>query len=69
MKRYFPSEFSGAAASPAIFDFSDPHEHPELFAIDRRLDGQHLNYDGAVIFTEEIARRFLEMVKKEGQKP
>ena len=68
LKRYFPPEFSGKSASPAILDFSDPREHPELFAIDHRLDGQHLNYDGAVIFTEEIARRFLEVVKQ-GQKP
>jgi hypothetical protein len=64
LKRYFPSEFSGKSASPAILDFSDPHAHPELFAIDHRLDGQHLNYDGAVIFTEEIARRFFEIVKE-----
>jgi hypothetical protein len=69
LKRYFPSEFSGQPASPAILDFSDPREHPELFAIDHRLDGQHLNYDGAVIFTEEIARQFLEIVKKDGRKP
>jgi hypothetical protein len=69
LKRYFPREFSGKSASPAILDFSDPHEHPELFEIEHRLDGQHLNYDGAVIFTEEIARQFLELVKKDGQKP
>ena len=63
-KRYFPPEFAGKPASPAILDFSDPREHPELFVIDQRLDGQHLNYDGAVIFTEEVARQ----ISRDGEK-
>ncbi len=67
LKRYFPPATVGRL--PVVFDFSDPREHPELFAIDHRLDGQHLNDKGAEIFTNEIGQRFIELLEKNGRTP
>jgi hypothetical protein len=61
--RYYPPELAGGLV--VVLDFSNPREHPELFQLDHRLDGQHLNYDGATIFTEEIARQFVEVAKRQ----
>jgi hypothetical protein len=60
-KRFFPPQLAGA--SVALMDFSDPHQHPELFTLDHRLDGGHLNGAGAEIFTDELARQFVEIAK------
>jgi hypothetical protein len=60
-KRYFPAELAGALP---IFDFSDPKKYPELFTLDHRLDGGHLNGPGAEIFSDLLARRFLEIAGK-----
>ena len=65
MKRYYPYQLNGQG--PAIMDFSDPRKNPELFTLDHRLDGMHLNYAGSEIFTDEIADQFVEMLKKSGQ--
>lgn len=67
LKRYLPPQLAGE--SLAILDFSDPRKYPELFTLEHRLDGTHLNYAGAEIFSEEIARKFLEIVKKAGPAP
>jgi hypothetical protein len=61
-KRYFPPQL---ARSPvAILDFSDPRRYPHLFTLDHRLDDIHLNPTGAEIFTDLVARQFVEIAKK-----
>ncbi|GJM20770.1 MAG: hypothetical protein DHS20C15_06850 [Planctomycetota bacterium] len=42
-------------ALPALLDFRDPNAHPELFAFERRYDVDHLNQDGAELFSRELA--------------
>jgi hypothetical protein len=49
-----------------VFDFCDPGQYAELFALDHRLDGQHLNYEGAELFSRLLARRFVEAAKGSG---
>ena len=66
-KRYFAPELAGT--SLAVLDFSDPRKHPELFTLDHRLDGHHLNYDGSVIFTGKIALAFIETLRDAGKIP
>ena len=39
-------------------DFSDPGKYPELFAIENRLDGEHLNAAGALVFSRLVAEHF-----------
>jgi hypothetical protein len=46
-----------------IFDFSDERQYPRLFAPEHRIDTGHVNSEGARIFSELLARRFVEMVK------
>jgi len=65
--RYLPTQL--AKQSLTVLDFSDPREYPELFTLDHRLDGSHLNYDGAELFTKALVRKFLETIKKSGQAP
>jgi hypothetical protein len=63
-QRYYPFQLAAQAQSPAILDFSDPRKYPEFFTPDHRLDGTHLNYEGAQLYTEDIVRKFVEIVKK-----
>jgi hypothetical protein len=46
-----------------ILDFSDMRQYPELFAPEHRTDFSHLNTAGAEIFSDILARRFVELVK------
>ena len=41
-----------------VLDFSDPREYPELFALENRLDGEHLNAAGALVFSRLVAEHF-----------
>lgn len=41
-----------------LLDFSDPREYPELFALENRLDGEHLSAAGARVFTRLVAEHF-----------
>ena len=41
-----------------VLDFSDPREYPELFALENRVDGEHLSAAGARVFTRLVADRF-----------
>jgi hypothetical protein len=42
-----------------LFDFSDPNRYPQLWAIENRLDHDHLNAAGSEIYTDAIAERML----------
>jgi hypothetical protein len=65
--RYLPPE--AAARSLTMLDFSDPREYPELFVVNHRLDGWHVNYDGAELFTKALALKFVATLKQSGQTP
>jgi hypothetical protein len=47
---------TGGATS---FDFSDVAKYPQLYAIEHRLDGHHLNSAGADAFTRALVERLL----------
>jgi lysophospholipase L1-like esterase len=64
LRRYYPAQLAGQSLT--ILDFSDPRKYPELFTEDHRLDGMHLNYAGAELFTEAIARKFAKIVRSSG---
>ena len=49
----------------AILDFTDVRQYPELFVPEHRMDVGHLNTVGAEIFTEILARRFVELAQSE----
>lgn len=58
-----PAEARRLAADgvlPTLFAFDDPAAHPELFAVDRRFDLEHLTHEGAVDFTRQLAAAFAE---------
>jgi hypothetical protein len=48
-----------------ILDFSDVRQNAELFLPEHRLDVAHLNTVGAKLFTEDLARRFAALAKKQ----
>lgn len=52
-----------------ILDYSDPRQYPELFAAEHRRDVDHVNTEGAKLFTRLIAQRFVELAKRGAQKP
>lgn len=64
-KPYLPAQLAGQSFH--ILDFSDPREYPELFTIEHRLDGSHLNAAGAEIFTDALTRKFLGVVGNSGK--
>ncbi len=41
-----------------LLDFNDPVRYPRLYVADSRFDREHLNAEGAKIFTRQLARRF-----------
>ena len=49
------------AKNMIIWDFSDPHLYPDLFAVESRIDDLHLNTAGARQFTAGLAQRFMEL--------
>ncbi|HEX8296266.1 MAG TPA: hypothetical protein VF593_08195, partial [Chthoniobacteraceae bacterium] len=46
-----------------ILDFSDLEKYPELYAIENRLDSDHVNTAGAEVFTRLLAQRWGEKIK------
>ncbi|HSI15002.1 MAG TPA: hypothetical protein VK961_23320 [Chthoniobacter sp.] len=51
----------------AVLDFSDPRRYPELYEASHRADPDHLNVDGALIFTRLLATRLNEALALEGR--
>jgi hypothetical protein len=47
---------------PLLLDFGIPSEHPALFDPRNRFDADHLNQDGAAIFTRGLADRFASLL-------
>lgn len=47
-----------------LLAFDDPQAHPELFLPGNRFDYDHLNGQGAQLFTRELAAAYLAMKKK-----
>lgn len=45
--------------SIALLDFSDIERHPGLFDYANRIDGQHMNVAGAVLYSRALARGFV----------
>jgi hypothetical protein len=54
-----PRKFIPPATDLHLLDFADPARLPELFTPEQRLDAEHLNTDGAKIYTELLAKEFL----------
>ena len=50
----------GTESDAAVSNFSDPEKYPLLYEEKVRLDTDHLNTPGAVIFTRLVAERFAE---------
>lgn len=48
----------------SLFDFSDPHQWPELFDPRHRADPTHLNSTGAEAFTRALAGQFLSLADR-----
>ena len=44
-----------------VLRFQDPHEFPQLFEPANCYDTEHLNHTGAQLFTDALARRFVEL--------
>jgi len=44
-----------------ILEFDDPARYPELYAPELRFDLNHLNRDGAALFSRLLAQRFAEL--------
>jgi lysophospholipase L1-like esterase len=64
---YIQSDLLGAHALgevPDLLEYHDPDLHPDLYAPDNREDQTHLNAEGARLFTEKLARDFVELVKR-----
>jgi hypothetical protein len=47
---------------PLLLDFGIPGEYPALFDPRNRFDADHLNQDGAAIFTRGLAGRFASLL-------
>lgn len=47
-------------AGITTFSFDDPDRYPQLYKPEERYDPYHLGPKGAMIFTSELSRRFLE---------
>lgn len=70
-----PPRFEGSSNLPdpkrfphlVVLDFSDPRRYPELYEARHRSDPDHLNADGALIFTRLLATRLNEELELEGR--
>jgi hypothetical protein len=58
---YFVPSPENARRAGAVIDLCAPHDFPELFALENRIDTSHLNPQGAEIFTRLLVERFLQM--------
>jgi hypothetical protein len=66
-KQYYPPP--AQARNMTIWNFSDPHRYPALFAVENRVDFLHLNTAGARLFTQALAERFLELPATRSSQP
>ncbi len=66
-RRYLPREAAEHALT--VWDFSDPQKYPEFYKADHRRDWVHLNKAGSEIWTEALARRFVETIKSKQPAP
>lgn len=60
MPRIFPEPPWVPQNGVHVIRFDDPEKEAALFDPAARYDAQHLNADGAKIFTQELARRFVQ---------
>lgn len=49
-------------AIPRLLAFDDPARYPELYAAERRFDAEHLQQEGAELFSRLLAERFFREV-------
>jgi hypothetical protein len=54
------ANFSAAPGNLPLFAFNDPNRYPALFKAVVHYDAEHLNKQGAVIFTSLLASSFSE---------
>ena len=47
----------------SVWRYTDPNRFPELYDTAHRFDDAHLNHEGAVLFTDLLARQFIENLK------
>jgi len=66
-RNFYPTEEREREVT--ILDFSDVRQYPELFVPEHRTDVFHLNTVGAEIFSDILARRFVEIVKGRAPMP
>jgi hypothetical protein len=66
-RNFYPTE--QRERDVTILDFSDGRQYPELFVPEHRTDVFHLNTVGAEVYTDILARRFVEIVKGRGPTP
>ncbi|MCZ6783178.1 MAG: hypothetical protein O7G30_07685 [Proteobacteria bacterium] len=55
-------ERSGSLPAP-LLSFNSPARHPELYRVDHRYDGDHLNRRGAEVMSRAFAARFARMLE------
>jgi hypothetical protein len=53
-----PRKFIPSTSELRRLDFADPAQYPELFKPEHRLDAEHLNTAGSVIYTKMLAEEF-----------
>ena len=49
---------------PALLAFDDPSLYPQLYEVGNRFDMTHLNRRGALIYSELLAQRFVEHLRR-----
>jgi hypothetical protein len=66
MRGPFPSPPRSTPPPAPMLDFSDPRVHPELFELNLRWDGMHLNEAGARSFSRTLAQSFADWLARTG---
>lgn len=64
-KNFFPTP--GALKNVVVLDYSDPRSYEDLFAEENRMDTDHLNTKGAVLFSEILASHFASLRLRSGK--
>jgi hypothetical protein len=57
--------FTGLPEGVPVWRYNNPVRYPELYEARHRFDDAHLNHDGAVLFTDLLAKEFAEYVAAE----
>ena len=60
-RNFYPSEERERELT--ILDFSDVRQNAKLFLPENRMDLGHVNTAGAEIFSDDLARRFVELAR------